>query len=51
MHPMYSKNDKIYTDYDGNEIIVTEAKDTWKDSNGNEVENPDIKKIRGITID
>lgn len=51
MHPMYSKNDKIYTDYDGNEIIVTEAKDTWKDSNGNEVKNPDIKKIRGITID
>lgn len=51
MHPMYSKNDKIYTDYDGNEIIVTEAKDTWKDSNGNEVENPDIKKVRGITID
>lgn len=51
MHPMYSENDKIYTDYDGNEIIVTEAKDTWKDSNGNEVKNPDIKKIRGITID
>lgn len=51
MHPMYSKNDKIYTDYDGNEIIVTEAKDTWKDSKGNEVKNPDIKKIRGITID
>ena len=51
MHPMYSENDKIYTDYDGNEIIVTEAKDTWKDSNGNEVENPDIKKVRGITID
>lgn len=51
MHPMYSENDKIYTDYDGNEIIVTEAKDTWKDSKGNEVKNPDIKKIRGITID
>lgn len=51
MHPMYSENDKIYTDYDGNEIIVTEAKDTWKDSNGNEVKNPDIKKTRGITID
>lgn len=51
MHPMYSENDKIYTDYDGNEIIVTEAKDTWKDSNGNEVKNPNIKKIRGITID
>lgn len=51
MHPMYSENDKIYTDYDGNEIIVTEAKDTWKDSNGNEVKNPDIKKVRGITID
>lgn len=48
MHPMYSENDKIYTDYDGNEIIVTEAKDTWKDSKGNEVKNPDIKKIRGI---
>lgn len=51
MHPMYSENDKIYTDYDGNEIIVTEAKDTWKDSKGNEVKNPDIKKIRGIAID
>lgn len=51
MHPMYSENDKIYTDYDGNEIIVTEAKDTWKDSKGNEVKNPDIKKVRGITID
>lgn len=51
MHPMYSENDKIYTDYDGNEIIVTEAKDTWKDSKGNEVKNPDIKKIQGITID
>ena len=51
MHPMYSENDKIYTDYDGNEIIVTEAKDTWKDSNGNEVKNPDIKKIRGISVD
>lgn len=50
MYPMYSENDKIYTDYDGNEIIVTEAKDTWKDSKGNEVKNPDIKKIRGITI-
>lgn len=51
MHPMYSENDKIYTDYDGNEIIVTEAQDTWKDSKGNEVKNPDIKKVRGITID
>lgn len=51
MHPMYSENDKIYTDYDGNEIIVTEAKDTWKDSKGNEVKNPDIKKVHGITID
>ncbi len=51
MHPMYSENDKIYTDYDGNEIIATEAKDTWKDSKGNEVKNPDIKKIRGIAID
>ena len=51
MHPMYSENDKIYTDYDGNEIIVTVAKNTWKDSKGNEVKNPDIKKIRGITID
>lgn len=51
MHPMYSENDKIYTDYDGNEIIVTEAKDTWKDSKGNEVKNPDIKKVQGITID
>lgn len=51
MHPMYSENDKIYTDYDGNEIIVTEDKDTWKDSKGNEVKNPDIKKVHGITID
>lgn len=51
MHPMYSKDDKIFTDYDGNEVIVTEAKDTWKDSQGNIIKNPDIKEVNGLTID
>ena len=35
MYEMYSENDEVYLDNDGNEIIVTQDGEEWQDSKGN----------------
>lgn len=51
IYQMYSKDDRIFKDHEGNEVIVTDAPDVWKDSKGRIVKNPDIKKVTGFIVD
>ena len=51
MYQMYSTDDEIYKDLDGNEIIVTNAPDVYKDDKGNVVNNNDITTTtQGVSI-
>mgnify|MGYP004608658497 FL=1 len=48
---MFSVNDKIYEDYEGNQIIVV-GDDVYKDHNGNVISKNRVKAMpNGILVD